>query len=92
MLGGKQKRERLHKNRLIALVEMDLVGVRSLLFSQDGGLCDVLFPAMMASTCRNNVRPLQKSADLLGVFERGEAENGGASQQIDRQILHEWLC
>ena len=77
---------------MIALVEMDLVGVRSLLFSQDGGLCDVLLPAMMASTCRNNVRPVQKSADLLGVFERGEAENGGASQQIDLQILHEWLC
>ena len=73
------------------MVEMDLVGVRSLLFSQDGGLCDVLLPAMMASTCRNNVRPVQKSADLLGVFERKQ-KTEELHKQIDHQILHEWLC
>ena len=38
----------------IGLVEMDLVGVRSLLFSKVGGLSDLLSPAMMASTCRKN--------------------------------------
>ena len=84
MLGGKQKRDRL-------LVEMDLVGVRSLLFSKVGGLSDLLSPAMMASSCRNNVRQVHKSADLLGVFERKQ-KTEELHKQIDRQILHEWLC
>ena len=75
----------------VVVVELSLVGVGSLYFFRDGGLCDLLSPAMMASSCRNNVRQVQKSADLLGVFERKQKAEE-LHKQIDRQILHEWLC
>ena len=59
-----------------ALVELDLVGVRSLLFSEVGGLCNMLSPAMMASTCRKSLgqqRNLQSCASSLYIQMAGKA-------------------
>jgi hypothetical protein len=55
---------------------MDLVGVRRLLFSEVGGLCDLLSPAMMASTCRKTLdqqRNLQSCASSLYIQMAGKA-------------------
>ena len=58
------------------MIEVGLVGVRSLLFPEVGGLCDVLSPAMMASTCINTLdqqRHLQGCASSLCFLMAGKA-------------------
>ena len=57
-------------------MKLDLVELESFSFPKLGGLCDLLSPAMMASTCINTLdqqRHLQGSASSLCILMAGKA-------------------